>query len=88
MYDATTTLREKNLMTRLTAADISTDDVVLMECQFTRWKKPGDAKKKMWVSWDVGFELNSISLLYASPVRDGADPANAGDQPADAGLAI
>lgn len=54
-------------MSRLRAADLAEDDIVVVESNLTRWKKQGENKKKMWTSWDVGFELLSVSLLYTEP---------------------
>ncbi|KAI0643088.1 hypothetical protein C8Q79DRAFT_205821 [Trametes meyenii] len=79
VYNATDILTAKHLMPRITAADIASGDYVLVEALFTRWRRPAENKKKAWVTWDVGFELQSISLLHApEPAADGAVAAAAG----------
>lgn len=67
VYDATEEFTGKHLMPRLRAADLAEDDIVVVEANFTRWRKPGETKKKMWTAWDVGFELISISVLHTEP---------------------
>ncbi|KAI0640758.1 hypothetical protein C8Q79DRAFT_994759 [Trametes meyenii] len=67
VYDATAEFRMRPAMPRLTAADLAEDDILVVECTLTRWKKPADVRRKQWTTWNVGFELQSISLLHASP---------------------
>lgn len=74
VYDATHEFTSKSAMPQLRAADIAEDDIIIVECNFTRWKKPGENKKKLWASWDVGFELISISVLYAEPTTASGVP--------------
>lgn len=70
-------------MPRISAADIDTDDIVVLECNFTRWKKPAEAKKKGWTTWDVGFELISISHVYSYiPELEPIPPVGNPDVPA------
>ncbi|KAL1942561.1 hypothetical protein VTO73DRAFT_6163 [Trametes versicolor] len=64
VYDATAGLRDKSEMPRISAVDFAVGDIVSVECHFTRWKKPEDARKRAWTSWNVGFELQSIALLH------------------------
>ncbi|OJT04375.1 hypothetical protein TRAPUB_4918 [Trametes pubescens] len=67
VYDGTGTFREKTAMTRLSAADVFEDDIVVVECNFTRWRKNTEGKKKHWSTWDVGFEMISIATLFSNP---------------------
>ncbi|EIW54754.1 uncharacterized protein TRAVEDRAFT_50892 [Trametes versicolor FP-101664 SS1] len=67
VFDATETLTVKSAMPRISAADIAEGDIVLVEAMLTRWKKPADKKKKGWPAWDVGFELQAVSLIYKAP---------------------
>ncbi len=56
-------------MPQISPVDIGKNDIVVVESTFTRWKRPtqeGKAKKS-WASFDVGFELGSIFLLYSAP---------------------
>ncbi|OJT12392.1 hypothetical protein TRAPUB_11061 [Trametes pubescens] len=69
VYDATEQFTAKSVMPRLRAADIAEEDLVVVECNLTRWKKQAEMKKKMWTAWDVGFELISIAVLYAEPTN-------------------
>ncbi|KAI0675197.1 hypothetical protein C8Q78DRAFT_988915 [Trametes maxima] len=77
VYDATAEFRMRPAMPRLTPADLAENDILVVECTLTRWKKPADMRKKQWTSWSVGFELQSIALLYAAP-----PPADANATPA------
>ncbi|KAI9059286.1 hypothetical protein FKP32DRAFT_1680100 [Trametes sanguinea] len=77
VYDATDKLSAKANMPQLSAVDVVKNDIVLVECHFTRWKPAGESKgKKSWNVFDVGFELLSISLLYSAPdgVEDDEEP--------------
>ncbi|KAI0355687.1 hypothetical protein OH77DRAFT_1436778 [Trametes cingulata] len=67
VYDASERLTSKSTMPRISAAEIADNDIVVVECHFTRWKKAAEGKRKLWSSWDVGFDLVSISILYSSP---------------------
>lgn len=61
-------------MPRLSPVDLGKNDVVVVECNFTRWRPPTEGKsKKTWSSFDVGFDLMSIFLLHSAPadVPDG-----------------
>lgn len=80
VYDASESLTSKSDMPRLSAVDIAENDIILVEAVFTRWKKPADKKKKSWPAWDVGFELQAISLIYSppQPVQDSANPVLGG----------
>lgn len=62
-------------MPQLSAVDLGKNDIVVVECNLTRWKRAAEGKaKKSWTSFDVGFELLSIFLLYSAPadVEDGS----------------
>ncbi|CDO75904.1 hypothetical protein BN946_scf184768.g6 [Trametes cinnabarina] len=68
VYDARECLTAKASMPVLSPVDVDKNDIVLVECHFTRWKTSADGKaKKTWTSFDVGFELQSICLLYSAP---------------------
>lgn len=67
VYDATAGLLAKNLLPRITPSDFANNDIVIIECNFTRWRKPGEAKKRTWSTWDVGFDVQNITLLHVSP---------------------
>ncbi|KAI9064622.1 hypothetical protein FKP32DRAFT_1602840 [Trametes sanguinea] len=74
VYDATERLTAKASMPQLSPVDVVKNDIVLVECYLTRWKKAGDSKgKKTWGSFDVGFELQSLCLLYSAPENVGDD---------------
>lgn len=82
VFDATETLTVKSAMPRISAADIAEGDIVLVEAMLTRWKKPADKKKKGWPAWDVGFELQAVSLIYKAPaVVDAGAPVPVPDVP-------
>lgn len=76
VYDATEEFTSKSAMPHLRAADLAEEDIVVVECNLTRWKKQGENKKKMWTSWDIGFELLSVSLLYTEPSSVDVAPEN------------
>ncbi|OBZ66981.1 hypothetical protein A0H81_12999 [Grifola frondosa] len=68
VYDATERFGPKTTMDTISAATISKNDVVLVECQLKRWKVGDKAKySNKWVTWRCGFELSSVSLLYIAP---------------------
>lgn len=68
-------------MPRLSAVDVAEEDIILVEASFTRWKKPNDKNKKNWPAWDVGFELQAMSLIHRAPDINQNDPV----QPAAGG---
>ncbi|KAH9852846.1 hypothetical protein C2E23DRAFT_885221 [Lenzites betulinus] len=68
VYDATTRLTAKSAMPQLSPVDLGKNDLVVLECTFSRWKRANEGKaKKSWGSYDVGFELSSIFLLHSAP---------------------
>ncbi len=71
-------------MTTLNATQIDKHDLVLVEANLTRWKTAKDKKtRRGWSLWDVGFELQAVSLLFAAPAgtadEDTAPNANFDD---------
>lgn len=61
-------------MALLPASYIGRNDLVLVEAYFNRWKTAKDKKnRKAWTLWDVGFELQCISLLTESTVTSDDD---------------
>ena len=52
-------------MSRLSAHELNLGDIVLVEAALYRWKT--STVKYTWTEWNVGFELQSISLLAAAP---------------------
>lgn len=62
-------------MPQLSPVELGKNDVVVVECTFTRWRPATEGKgKKSWSTFDVGFELTSIFLLHSAPadLPDGA----------------
>ncbi|EMD30844.1 hypothetical protein CERSUDRAFT_78575 [Gelatoporia subvermispora B] len=68
VFDATEILISKAAMVRLSAADLTTGDIVLLEATLTRWRT-GDStsSRRSWASWATGYELETISLLLSAP---------------------
>lgn len=68
VFDATEILTSKAAMVRLSAADLATGDIVLLEATLTRWRT-GDStsSRRSWASWATGYELKTISLLLSAP---------------------
>ena len=55
-------------MPLLSPAYIGPNDLVLVEAFLGCWKTAKDKKnRRAWSLWDVGFELQCISLLFDSP---------------------
>lgn len=55
-------------MPQLSPVDLGKNDIVVVECSLTRWKRVVEGKtKKTWSSFEVGFDLHSVFLLYSAP---------------------
>ncbi len=55
-------------MPQLSPVDLGKNDIVVVECSLTCWKRVMEGKtKKSWSQFDVGFDLHSIFLLYSAP---------------------
>ncbi|KAI1786951.1 hypothetical protein LXA43DRAFT_1098725 [Ganoderma leucocontextum] len=66
-FDATTHFRQKRLMKRLKQSDIGYGDIVLVECNLTRWKTGENKSEAEWVEWKTAFDLISVCLLESAP---------------------
>ncbi|TFK79954.1 hypothetical protein K466DRAFT_569935 [Polyporus arcularius HHB13444] len=63
VFDARDGILAKTEDRRLNAVDFTDNDVIVVEAEFTRWKKTGSSG---WSAFDVGFELAAIFLLWDS----------------------
>ncbi len=55
-------------MPLLDASQLGRGDLVLVEVFVNRYKTAKDKKnRKTWTLWDVGLELQSVSLLFEAP---------------------
>ncbi len=66
-------------MPQISPVDLGKNDIVVVECNFTRWRPATEGKsKKSWNVFDVGFDLISIFLLHSAPADlPDADPVGA-----------
>ena len=70
MYDATKGTADKNVMPKVTVDDLQQDDILLLECNFKRFRPPGTPGRG-WTTFQVGFELLTIYILRSEdePLR-------------------
>ncbi|KAL6310524.1 hypothetical protein BKA93DRAFT_21342 [Sparassis latifolia] len=70
VFDADTKFGPRNTMRQMHATDIHKNDLVLVECNVTRWRVNAKGKasyEKGWTKWRTGFELVTIAHLYDGP---------------------
>ncbi|PIL24292.1 hypothetical protein GSI_14045 [Ganoderma sinense ZZ0214-1] len=67
IYDAREKFRQKKLMRRLPQTTIGHGDIVLIECNLTRFKTAETKDKPEWTEWHTVFELISVCLLEEAP---------------------
>ena len=50
-------------MTRLSATEIVSGDIVILEAFITRWKPQESYMRRTWEQWTTAFRLESITLM-------------------------
>ncbi|KAJ7803646.1 hypothetical protein B0H13DRAFT_1579599, partial [Mycena leptocephala] len=70
-FDATWSLKDKTVMTRLSVERIKEHDIVLIEAKVTRYQseKGADGKPKRGPLslWQAGFQLEALYLVESAP---------------------
>lgn len=63
-------LTVKNDLKRLSLKDFGTNNVVVLECNITRWRCDDTGKsiwRGLWKTWRAGFDVIHVDLLHVSP---------------------
>ncbi len=59
------------MMPRIPAHRVRKNDIVLIECYLTRWRKKANTNDKtrgnVWMTWGVSFELLRVAQLFMGP---------------------